>query len=121
MDSDLLKTLATVGTIVALAFGGFFAIDKLYARDIKVEQIYQFAQVTNKQLQLKVQGDILEGKQQRYIQFVDKYGPNGERAPSPEIKGMMQDMQKDISKQSGTVAIIEKELGKSVFQASPPQ
>lgn len=113
MDKDLLKTIATIGTIIALFFGGFFTIDRLYARDAKVERVYQFVQVVDKQLQLKVQGDILEGKQKRFIAFTDKYGPNGEKAPDPAIKGMMMDMQKDINQQDTVVKTIEKELGSS--------
>jgi hypothetical protein len=108
---NMISIIVSLCTLVALAFGAYFTIDKTYARDTKVEKIYQFAQTTDKSLRLKVEGDVLNSQQQNYWNWENQYGPNAEKTKDPMIKEKMYQMKKEISVQDKKVQQLRDSLG----------
>jgi len=102
-----IKTLVIWATAIGIIFSAYIAFDKTYARDKRADEILVFAQATAKQLQIKIENDVLTNKQQRYNTFMDRYGPYGERAPNPIIKEQTIQMKKDVEVQERKVNTME--------------
>ena len=102
-----IKTWVIWATAIGIVFSAYVAFDKTYARAKKADDILIFAQATAKQLQIKIESDVLTNKQQRYNTFMDRYGPYGERAPNPIIKEQTIQMKKDVEVQERKVNTLE--------------
>ena len=108
---ETLKSVIIFLTLIGFIFGGYFHMEKTYAKDKEVKrdikEVVIYAQLTNKQLGIKIETDILTNKQQRYNMYMDRYGSAGERAPDPMIKERMVEMQHEIAAQDKKVKEIE--------------
>jgi hypothetical protein len=92
--------IVAVLTLLGLVYGGLTWVDGRYAKCADQKAI-------ERRLDIKIEGDVLNQKQQRLWQLEDRYGSDPDKVQNPEIKVQMKEMKSGIAIQQDRLKVLE--------------
>jgi hypothetical protein len=96
----MITKLAAIGAILAFLSGFGLWIDNRYAKCQEMKSI-------ERRLDVKIEGDILNQKQDRLWKLEDRYGADPDKVQNPEIKVQMKEMKAGIAVQQNRLKALE--------------
>ena len=87
-------------TLLGLIYGGLAWVDGRYAKCADQKAI-------ERRLDIKIEGDILNQRQQRLWQLEDRYGSDPDKVQNPEIKTQMKEIKAGIGMQQDRLKALE--------------
>lgn len=110
--NNTVSTILGIATLLSIAAGGLYGLDKTYARETKVEKTLQYVQYVDKSLQLKSERDIHNSQQSNYFVWEKEYGPDGVKSKDPKVKDKMFEMRQGLAIQEKRVKDLERNIVK---------
>jgi hypothetical protein len=99
-NAPMVAKIVAVLTLLGLIYGGLSWIDNRYAKCQEMKSI-------ERRLDVKIEGDILNQKQDRLWKLEDRYGADPDKVQNPEIKVQMKEMKSGIAVQQNRLKALE--------------
>lgn len=96
----MITKIVAVFTLLGILYGAAAFIDNRYAKA-------QEQKAVERRLDIKIEGDILNQKQDRLWKLEDRYGSDPDKVQNPEIKLQMKEIKAEIAVQTDRLKGLE--------------